>query len=106
MRQDPTSLRPFAAGKVLTLCIAALLLGACSRSESDAGPAATTKSGAPAPVASLTITTTKVASAQIMRSVPATGSIYAWQEVIVGAEVGGYRVAAVLVDVGSRVQKG
>jgi HlyD family secretion protein len=52
------------------------------------------------------VTTAKVASTQIMRTVPATGSIFAWQEVIVGAEVGGYRVAAVLVDVGSRVQKG
>jgi RND family efflux transporter MFP subunit len=38
--------------------------------------------------------------------VPATGSIYPWQEVIIGAEVGGYRVAEVLVDVGSRVSKG
>ncbi|MEO6185468.1 MAG: efflux RND transporter periplasmic adaptor subunit [Steroidobacteraceae bacterium] len=54
----------------------------------------------------MTITTTPVRSEDIVRTVPATGSIYPWQEVIVGAEVGGYRVAAVLVDVGTRVQKG
>jgi len=38
--------------------------------------------------------------------VPATGTIYPWQEVIIAAEVGGYRVADVLVDVGTRVAKG
>jgi RND family efflux transporter MFP subunit len=47
-----------------------------------------------------------VASQQLVRTVPATGSIYPWQEVIVSAEVGGYRVAEVLVDVGSHVTKG
>ena len=45
-------------------------------------------------------------SEDIVRTVPATGSIYPWQEVIIGAEVGGYRVAEVLVDVGTRVAKG
>ena len=54
----------------------------------------------------MTITTAPVKSEEIARSVPAAGSIYPWQEVIVSAEVGGYRVAAVLVDVGSQVKKG
>ncbi len=44
-------------------------------------------------------------SEQLVRTVPATGSMYPWQEVIIGAEVGGYRVAQVLVDVGSHVEK-
>jgi RND family efflux transporter MFP subunit len=35
-----------------------------------------------------------------------TGSVYAWQDVIIASEVGGYRVAEVLVDVGDRVKKG
>jgi RND family efflux transporter MFP subunit len=56
--------------------------------------------------AALTVTTTTVAAEELTRTVPATGSIFPWQEVIVGAEVGGYRVAEVLVDVGSRVRKG
>ncbi|HMA13074.1 MAG TPA: efflux RND transporter periplasmic adaptor subunit [Steroidobacteraceae bacterium] len=68
-----------------------------------AGPAR--PAGGPA-TSSMTITTTQVRSQDIVRSVPATGSIYPWQEVIIGAEVGGYRVAEVLVDVGTRVAKG
>jgi RND family efflux transporter MFP subunit len=54
----------------------------------------------------MTITTTQVRSEDIVRSVPATGSIFPWQEVIISAEVGGYRVSDVLVDVGTRVNKG
>jgi HlyD family secretion protein len=107
MRLDPMPLlRPALSRKVLLLCLsAAALLTACSRGQPDSTPEPE-KGGAPAQVASLTITTTKVAATQIARNVPATGSIFPWQEVIVGAEVGGYRVAAVLVDVGTRVQKG
>ncbi|MEO8313518.1 MAG: efflux RND transporter periplasmic adaptor subunit [Pseudomonadota bacterium] len=90
------------------LCLAvSTLVTACSRGAPEAKPEADGgKNAAPAQAASLTITTTTVESASIVRTVPATGSIFPWQEVIVGAEVGGYRVAAVLVDVGSRVQKG
>jgi HlyD family secretion protein len=102
-------LRLHASRKVLLLCLAAsALVAACSRGAPEAKPEAedgATRSPT-AQAASMTVTTAKVASTQIMRTVPATGSIFAWQEVIVGAEVGGYRVAAVLVDVGSRVQKG
>jgi RND family efflux transporter MFP subunit len=91
-------------------CIAATaLLAACDRGAPAADKAAdatATAAPAQAPAASMTVTTTTVRSEQIVRTVPATGSIFPWQEVIVGAEVGGYRVAAVLVDVGSRVQKG
>lgn len=86
---------------------AALLLAACgeaSDAQATSGDAAAGTDAA-TPVA-LTITTMPVESQELVRSVPATGSVHAWQEVIVSAEVGGYRVAAVLVDVGSRVQKG
>jgi HlyD family secretion protein len=85
----------------------ALLLAGC---EGDAPPdteaAGPVEGEAPTPPAALTITTTPVVSQELVRTVPATGSIFAWQEVIVSAEVGGYRVAEVLVDVGTRVQKG
>jgi RND family efflux transporter MFP subunit len=80
------------------------LLSACG---GEAPPGAPAGDGAtPAVAAALTITTTPVVSQELVRTVPATGSIHAWQEVIVSAEVGGYRVAEVLVDVGTRVQKG
>ncbi len=109
MRQDqPPFLQPQVSGKVLMLCICATaLLAACNRGAPPAAKAADAPAAAtPAAAASMTVTTTTVRSEQIVRTVPATGSIFAWQEVIVGAEVGGYRVAAVLVDVGTRVQKG
>jgi RND family efflux transporter MFP subunit len=42
----------------------------------------------------------------LIRTLVATGSVYAWQEAVIGPVVGGYRVAAVNVDVGDRVKKG
>ena len=54
----------------------------------------------------MTVTTATIRNDQVMRSVEATGSIQPWQEVIVSPEVGGYRVSAVLVDVGARVKRG
>jgi HlyD family secretion protein len=115
MRKDTTpSVRPPSLQKVLLigLSVSALLIAGCNRKpaqegKADAKPAAA--ANAPAggsATSSMTITTTQVHSEQIVRSVPATGSIFPWQEVIIGAEVGGYRVADVLVDVGTRVAKG
>ena len=71
-----------------------------ARSPGQAG-----KPGPTMPMAAMTITTTPSRRGH-RATVPATGSIYPWQEVIVGPEVGGYRVSAVLVDVGARVKKG
>ena len=117
-------LRPRLLQKVLLIAISSAALAAtgCSRNKPAEGssPAANqggqpgaakgaTGPGRPAGAAgtsSMTITTTQVKSLDIVRSVPATGSIHPWQEVIVSAEVGGYRVAEVLVDVGTRVSKG
>ncbi|MEP7247109.1 MAG: efflux RND transporter periplasmic adaptor subunit, partial [Gammaproteobacteria bacterium] len=54
----------------------------------------------------MAVSVTSPRSEQFSRTVAATGSVYAWQEAIIGAEVGGYRVAAVNVDVGDKVRKG
>jgi len=75
---------------------AALLLATPLRA---AAPAA---AGASAQAVNVT-TPTRV---DLTRKLLATGSIYAWQEVIIAPEVGGYQVAAVNVDVGSQVRKG
>jgi HlyD family secretion protein len=125
MRIDKTPfLRPRLLQKVLLIAItsAALAATGCSRNKPAEGaspaanqggqPAAAKGAAGPgrppgaAGTSSMTITTTQVKSMDIVRSVPATGSIHPWQEVIVSAEVGGYRVAEVLVDVGTRVSKG
>ena len=42
----------------------------------------------------------------LQRTATATGSFQPWQELVVGPEVGGYRVADVHVDVGDSVRKG
>jgi HlyD family secretion protein len=94
-----TLFHPTAPAPLLTLAMAlvALLPLACARAQQPVKAVAT-----PA----LTVTSTTLASVPLARSISANGGIYAWQEIIVGPEVGGYRVAAVHVDVGDRVRRG
>lgn len=63
------------------------------------------KEGAKTP-AGMAVSVTTPRSEQFARTVVATGSVYAWQEAVIGSEVGGYRVAEVRVDVGDKVRKG
>jgi len=68
---------------------------------------ASTRSRAPvAAAAAPAVTARPLETMQVARGVTANGSVYAWQEIVVGPEVGGYRVAAVNVEVGDRVRKG
>ena len=61
---------------------------------------------APSAKNALSVSVTSPRAEQFARTVVATGSVYAWQEAVIGSEVGGYRVAAVNVDVGDKVRKG
>ena len=65
---------------------------------------------APAAVPSLStaqaVTATTAQPRALRRSAAATGSFHPWQELSVGPEVGGYRVAEVSADIGDRVRKG
>ena len=110
MRKDSAQyLRPSVPRKVLFITVGALALVAagCGRGQQSGQQGAPQGQGQSAPAnSSMTITTTPVHSEQIVRTVPATGSIFPWQEVIVSAEVGGYRVSDVLVDIGTKVSKG
>ena len=54
----------------------------------------------------LTVTTATPAMRNWPLTITATGNVQAWQEAIVGAEVGGLRLAEVLVNVGDAVQAG
>lgn len=54
----------------------------------------------------LTVVTTVLQPAKWMLNLTANGSVEAWQEVIVGAEVNGVRIADVRVNVGDQVVKG
>jgi RND family efflux transporter MFP subunit len=59
-----------------------------------------------APRAGLTVTVTRPEVTQIAAVITANGSVAAWQEALIGAQVGGLRMAEVLVNVGDIVQKG
>ena len=116
MRQT-TPLRPRSADKVqrrgvplraAALLVAALAVAACGRGGPQGAGKPGGKPGAAtaSQSAAMTVTVEPVRSEAITRSVLATGSIFPWQEVVIGPEVGGYRVSAVLVDVGDTVKKG
>ena len=98
-----TTVRLSSSGKVQHLVAiglaATLLLSACGKRNkpADAGQK---------PASAMTVTVEPVRKARIARSVEATGSIQPWQEVIIGPEVGGYRVSAVLVEIGDKVKRG
>jgi RND family efflux transporter MFP subunit len=62
--------------------------------------------GSRAREAVLTVTAAELRPAEVARSITINGSLFAWQEVIIAPEVGGYRVAEVKVDVGDHVKRG
>ena len=63
-----------------------------------------THAGEPAPA--MAVTMARPTRAVWPMIVPASGTIAAWQEASIGAQVGGYRLVAVLVNVGDQVGKG
>ena len=69
----------------------------------DAAQAAKAQS-APRPALSVAVTTPR--REDWPRTITAQGNIAAWQEAFVGAELAGFRVTSVLVNVGDRVRKG
>lgn len=54
----------------------------------------------------LTVELARPETANWVRSLSANGNVTAWQEAVIGAEVAGYRIAEVQVDVGAQVRKG
>ena len=87
---------------VSVVLVAALVLAGCGRGEPADEGAAT--GGARDAV--MTVTATPLERVELTRTIAMNGSVFAWQDVIISSEVGGYRVAEVLVDVGDRVRKG
>ncbi|MET0378517.1 MAG: efflux RND transporter periplasmic adaptor subunit [Spongiibacteraceae bacterium] len=61
---------------------------------------------ASAPLAALTVTTTTLERRPLQHMLTATGSIHAWQEMVIAPQLGGYRVESVNVDIGSIVKSG
>lgn len=87
--------------KYIFLCLYALVV------TTFLGTALSLAEPLPSPAApSLTVKPTFAITQQWPQTLAAVGSIVAWQEVVVGAEIGGQRLARMLVDVGDRVKKG
>lgn len=85
----------------LSLALATALVATLPSPASAQAPAA---SSATKPA--LTVRQVLAQSSTWPQTLSATGSIAAWQEVVIGAEIGGQRLASLLVDVGDRVKKG
>lgn len=88
--------------QLMPLLAAALIVPAIHGIAAEATTAA--DGGAQQNAMAVSVTTPK--SAALVRTLVATGSVYAWQEAVIGPEVGGYRVSAVNVDVGDKVKRG
>ncbi len=58
------------------------------------------------PKPSLVVTTTTMTTQRMERALAVSGSVAAWEEISLGAELTGIRVAAVLVEVGDTVRAG
>jgi RND family efflux transporter MFP subunit len=63
-------------------------------------------SAATGPAPALTVTVARPADAVWPITLEASGAIAAWQEASIGAQVGGYRLVEVLVNVGDEVSRG
>jgi RND family efflux transporter MFP subunit len=83
---------------VLCIAVASAALGVLRRAAESSSPAV-------APPA-LTVERTFAVERQWPRTLHAVGTIAAWQEVVIGAEIGGRRLSRLLVEVGDRVKKG
>ncbi|TNJ32846.1 efflux RND transporter periplasmic adaptor subunit [Arenimonas terrae] len=80
------------------LALSCLLLVACSGESETQAPAD--------PPASLTVSVAPPAQQALPQRITASGSVAAWEEMSLGVELSGQRVAEVLVEVGDTVTKG
>jgi RND family efflux transporter MFP subunit len=99
MLSKPSRPRSRAAAPLgMATVVTALLLTACG--EPPSAPRAASRE------AVMTVTAAPLERVELKRTISMTGSVFAWQDVIIASEVGGYRVAEVFVDVGDEVRKG
>jgi RND family efflux transporter MFP subunit len=102
-RMPSKSLVAFAA---VALCGALAGLPATAQDKAADKSAAPAKSGAAAIKPALTVTLVQGARAEVPVQLAANGSVAAWQEAILGAEVNGLRLAEVRAQVGDAVRRG
>jgi RND family efflux transporter MFP subunit len=109
--QRPARRRRWVAGVAILLALAGLA-ALLPRAELLSGielpavrrPAPSPATGAPPPA--LTVAVQPVTPRLLSRQVVGDGSVAAWQELVLGAEIGGLRVVEVAVEEGDRVRQG
>jgi RND family efflux transporter MFP subunit len=84
----------------------AVSLVGCSARDGDAAPVSGGGAQSIVREAVMTVTATPLDRVELTRTISMNGSVFAWQDVIIAPEVGGYRVAEVFVDVGDHVKRG
>ena len=90
----------------VALCGALAGLPAAAQDKAADKAAAPAKAGAAAIKPALTVTLTQGTRAEVPVQLAANGSVAAWQEAILGAEVNGLRLAEVRAQVGDAVKRG
>jgi RND family efflux transporter MFP subunit len=103
MQLRSRSWRPRAVAAIVVVLGASALVASCSRGSAGRDAA---NAGGGKRDAVLTVSAAQLEPVELARTVTVNGAIYAWQEVIIAPEVGGYRVAEVNVDVGDHVKRG
>ena len=100
MSGAPKSRRPWLIIAAIALIVTAVVIFTQRGGQEGIAP------GSVASRPALTVTLTTPQSSDWPRRLPAQGSIAAWQEAVIGAELAGLRVTEVLVNVGDHVSKG
>lgn len=103
MQLRSRSWRPRAVAAIVVVLGMGALVASCSRGSAGRDAA---NAGGGKRDAVLTVSAAQLEPVELARTVTVNGAIYAWQEVIIAPEVGGYRVAEVNVDVGDHVKRG
>ena len=99
-------LRPRWLAALGVVVVAGGLIVARYGRDADHAGAQRAAAGARAREAVLTVTAAELRPVEVARSITINGALFAWQEVVIAPEVGGYRVAEVKVDVGDHVKRG
>jgi RND family efflux transporter MFP subunit len=100
----PRTSRAWILGIAIAAALAAVVaVGAAELRPKDAAPV---HAAIAQPATALTVSVVRPERVEWPEVIQASGTITAWQEAIVGAEVTGLRLAELMVDVGDKVTKG
>ena len=103
------SFKPLTLGLLAASVVSLFALGLVATASNAQGPAKPSSGGSGSAAAAkpaLTVNITQARSGTVPIALAANGSVTAWQEALVGAELGGLRVQELHANVGDHVQRG